>query len=136
MPSKQTVISNLDWLTERLSNRIWTVSVGVLATCLAYVIESIKKDGAPFLLPEQVAIPAAIALSSLIFDVLQYYAATQQNIVHLKQMEKASVTELQYDTNSLFYKMRLIAFRCKIILCVMSAVWLVVLSSHRVYSLV
>lgn len=42
MPTKAEVIENLNWVTERLSNRIWPLSVGVLATALAFIVESSK----------------------------------------------------------------------------------------------
>ena len=135
MPTKTDVIKNLDWVTERVSNRVWSVSVGVLATALAYIIESTKQDGTPFLLPQQVVGPAVVALLALIFDLLQYIAANSQDRALLRRMEKQNVTQLPYDSKSFWYTIRNTAYWVKIIFCFISVLWIVFLSIKRIISL-
>ncbi len=135
MPTKADVIKSLDWVTERISNRVWTISVGVLATALAFIIESTKNDGTPFLLPRQVAGPAAVALLALVSDLIQYIAANAQDTALLRKMETDGVIELSYDQNSSAYRVRKFAYWANIALCLGCAVWIAGLSAVRVISL-
>lgn len=136
MPTKEDVIENLDSLTERISNRVWTISVGVLATSLAYIIEGAKKEGEPFLEPYLVAGPVAVAILALTADLLQYLAAIQQNVKMLKTMEKSGETSLSYDRTSFFYKVRHAAYWTKVFACGVSALWLVFVSVQRAFSMI
>ncbi len=72
MPSKADLIEDLDWITNRISERVWVTSVGVLSFCLAFIIESIGAEKEGFLLPVQVIAPIVLALAALVFDLLQY----------------------------------------------------------------
>ena len=135
MPIKADVIKSLDWVTERISNRVWTVSIGVLATALVYIIESTKIDGTPFLLPQQVAGPAVVALLALLSDLIQYIAANAQDSALLRTMETSGVNELGYDRTSRPYQIRKFAYCAKIALCFGCVVWIAGLSIVRVISL-
>ncbi len=136
MPKKDKVIENLDWTTERLSNRVWSISVGVLATCLAYIVESTKTDADAFLEPEVIAVPACLAIISLLFDLLQYFAANRQSLSLLKEIETRGADEGLYDQDSLFARIRSFAYWAKISTCVVSAIWLVAVSTQRAFALI
>ncbi|HKK34800.1 MAG TPA: hypothetical protein VJ994_00740, partial [Paracoccaceae bacterium] len=68
MPDKATVIANLDRHTGRLSDRVWSVSVGVIAVSMTYVVES-AANREPFLTPAEVAPAAGLALLALLADL-------------------------------------------------------------------
>ena len=136
MPTIKEAIEDLNWQTERLSNRVWTICAGVIALSLTYIVESMKTDGVPFLLPRQVAIPAAIALAALFLDLLQYFAADQQTRSLLARMEKDDVQSLSYDKFDAMYRLRNLAYYGKIVLGLAAAIWMILLSVGRVISLV
>lgn len=136
MPTKSDLIDNLNWTTERLSSRVWSIAVGVLATCLAYIIESTKKNGEPFLSPVDVAMPAGIALIALLLDLLQYVAANRQSLALLREIEAKGAESGLYDPKSFASRLRSFAYTAKIGACVVSAVWLIVISTWRVLALI
>ncbi|MEL6207231.1 MAG: hypothetical protein AAFR47_18220 [Pseudomonadota bacterium] len=134
MPSRDEVIETLNWTTERLSNRVWSVSLGVLATSFAYIVESSRSDGEPFLEPSEVAGPAAVALLSLLADLLQYYVAQRQELRLLRRMKAEGVETMPYPRD-LHYRLRTIFYHVKIALTVIAVAWLVALSAIRVGAL-
>jgi len=136
MPSKADLIATLDWTTERMSNRVWALSAGVLATSLTYIIESTKKDGVPFLEPRYAGLPAVLALIAMGADLAQYYAASRQNIGLLDRMEREKADALGYDRSDMFFRLRFWAYNAKICACVAAALTLVVMSATRVYQLI
>ena len=136
MPTKQEVIENLNWTTARVSDRVWTISVGVLAVSLSYIIESTSEDGAPFLEPRQVAIPAALALLALCSDLVQYVAANRQNLELLRRMEAEGLTEGKFEAASAMRRLRTLAYHAKFLLCAASALWITALSAARAIDLI
>ncbi len=132
MPTKSKLMEDLDWLTERVSNRVWTISVGVLATCLTYIIESLKADGVPFLHPQQVTMPMALALLALVFDLMQYFAAIKQSGALLAKMEKDGSDSRMYNKKSFFYRLREFSFNAKFYLAGAAVLWLIAISGLRV----
>lgn len=131
MPTKQEVIENLNWTTARVSDRVWTISVGVIGVSMSYIIEA-SSEGEPFLPPERVALPAGIALLALCLDLVQYVAAHRQNMQLLRRMEIEGLTEGRFETGSAMRRLRSAAYRGKIGLCAIAGLWLVAVSAARV----
>lgn len=134
MPSRAEIIENLNWTTERLSNRVWTIALGVLATALAYIIEGAAADGAPFLPPAQAVAPATLALLALLFDLVQYYAANRQSLRLLMDMERDGKDSAPYTRTFLFH-VRTFSYHAKIVLTVAGVAWLIVASAIRTVAL-
>jgi hypothetical protein len=124
MPTKSEIIQDLNWVTERISNRVWTVSVGVIALALTYIVESTRSDGSPFLRPEQVAVPAVLALLALAFDLIQYIAANRQNVRILRRMEREGLSEARFDPAERMGRLRHLAYNLKISLSILSVGWI------------
>jgi len=127
MPDKATVIANLDRHTGRLSDRVWSVSVGVIAVSMTYVVES-AANREPFLTPAEVAPAAGLALLALLADLLQYLAAIRRNLGLLRTMEREGRAEMTFDT-------RAAAYWSKLALCVAATAWIVAVSAVRVLEL-
>ena len=134
MPKKAEVIENLNWVTERISDRVWTISVGVIAVSLTYIVESASGTATPFLTPRQVAIPAALALLALVCDLAQYMAANRQNLELLRRMEAEGLDEARFERD-LLWRARMLAYRAKFWFCVVAVLWIVVLTSARAVEL-
>ena len=135
MPTKQEVIENLNWTTARVSDRVWTISVGTLAASLSYIIESASADGAPFLEPRAVAFPAVLALLALCADLAQYVAADRQNVALLRRMEAERIEEALYDAGSAMRRLRGWAYNAKIGLCAAAALWITAVTASRALEL-
>ncbi|MFO7854517.1 MAG: hypothetical protein R6V44_04750 [Paracoccaceae bacterium] len=134
MPDKATVIENLDRHTGRLSDRVWSVSVGVIAVSMTYVVES-AANREPFLTPAEVAPAAGLALLALLADLLQYLAAIRQNLGLLRTMEREGRAEMTFDTRAAAYQLRSAAYWSKLALCVAATAWIVAVSAARVVEL-
>jgi hypothetical protein len=135
VPTKDDLIKDLDWVTQRVSDRVWSISAGTIAIALGYFVEGAKKDGEPFLRPELVAGPAALALLSLICDLAQYVAANRLQRKLLARMEEAEENQMDYDPSDLMYVLRGLFYNLKMFLCFAGAIWLVVISGWRVITL-
>jgi hypothetical protein len=135
MPTKQEVIDGIKWSTTRISDRVWTISVGVVAMSLGYIVESAAQGSEPFLEPRQVAVPAGLALLAMCADLVQYSAATRQDLELLRRMEAEGLSEARYKVSSASRRVRTIAYRSKFTLCIASAVILALLSTRRALEL-
>ncbi|MEL6999248.1 MAG: hypothetical protein ACFB03_12225 [Paracoccaceae bacterium] len=134
MPNKNEVIENLNWVTERISDRVWTVSVGVIAVSLSYIVESASGKSAPFLQPQQVAIPAVLALLALLSDLVQYVLANRQNIALLRRMEAEGVDEMRFPKDWMRAG-RSAAFSAKFGFCLIAVLWITVVTGVRAIEL-
>ncbi|TMV12539.1 hypothetical protein [Arenibacterium halophilum] len=135
MATKAQIIANLDWLTERISNRVWTISAGIVVISLAYVVEGSGSNGVAFLEPEQVSLPAAIALLSLLFDMLQYVFGTKSHTRILVRMEAEDQVDAKFDTTEIYYRAQKLSFFAKIGCCITASVWMILLIFIRVLEL-
>jgi hypothetical protein len=133
MPTKSEVIDNLKSITQRISDRVWTISVGVVAASLTYIVQSSRGDE-PFLEPHQVALPAALALLALACDLTQYMAANRQNYLLLRRMEAAGLEEAKYDIRDPMRRLRTYAYQAKCWLCIIAVGWIVVLTAVRSFA--
>ena len=130
------IIKDLDWISNRISERVWTISVGVLAFCLTFIVESISATGEPFLKPVQVIGPMILALISLICDLVQYMAAYTLSRQLLSILEAKNLNSGKYDPGSSAFKIREFSFRAKTSLCVLAAAWLIWAASIRTAGLI
>ena len=131
MPSQSELHEDLNWLSERISNRNWTISIGVMAFCITFIVESAGSQQAPFLDPKQVVGPIVLALLSLVFDIMQYIAAYSLSHGLLTAMESTDVDKLGYDRKAPAYRVRVAAFRVKVALSLAAAAWLIFVVGQR-----
>ena len=136
MPSKADLINDLDWITNRISDRVWVTSVGVLSFCLAFIVESIGAEKEGFLLPVQVIAPIVLALAALVFDLLQYLAGYKVSRDLLTKMEAQELSSMQFDRGHWASKSRKFFYGAKITLCIVSACWLMAVAVGRIFSLI
>lgn len=135
MPNRDEVIKAIDFLSGTVSQRIWTVSVGVLVFCLTFIVESISVATEAFLKPVQVVGPIVFALLSLLADLIQYIAGYLLNREMLQTMEQRNLIALAYNHDALSFKVRMWSFRTKIGFCLVSSVWLILVMGGRLLDL-
>ena len=134
MPNKQKVIENLERSTQRISDRVWTVAVGVLVFSLTFILEHVVKMPTE---PRFIAIAWLIAamilaIACLIFDLLQYIAGYYMNLRLLDKLDKSGELQGKFDNNSFAYRSRHAAFLLKIATCCAAAVMLTVVLGVRI----
>lgn len=135
MPTREEMIKELNWLTEHLSGRVWSVAVGVLATSLAFIVEAGKADGAPFLQPGQLIFPILLAILALTCDMLQYIASYLQYSEHKAKMQAQKAEFLAFDEGAVFAVWRTRAFRLKIVFAIGSVLWFIAISARAVFGM-
>lgn len=125
MPSKDDVLKDLASLSGRISDRLWTVSVGVLAFCITFILEAAGREHSPFLQPVQVIGPIILALSALVLDLVQYVAGYILNKLVLNEMETEGSEFKLYPSSALSRRVRITAFWLKLVFSIAATGWLI-----------
>ena len=93
MPPKENLIKDLDWISGHISGRIWTISIGVMAFTLTFIVESTGNPVNPFLRPAQVIGSSVCALVAVLFDLLQYLAGYRLSVDLLNRWRNRASTK-------------------------------------------
>ncbi|MCB1336286.1 MAG: hypothetical protein KDK10_02090 [Maritimibacter sp.] len=133
MASREKLIEDHNWLTERVSNRVWAVSTATIASCLAFLIEGGNAASEPFLSPKQLAIPLVASLLAVLSDLLQYWIAVRQTAKLLNAIEQADEENGQFDTNAWDYRVRSWSFKLKSLFAFVGVGWLTALIFLRLF---
>ena len=137
MPDIDNLIEELDWISEQVSKRVWTISVATLAFSFSFIIESIGNENKQaFLVPAMVIGPIVLVTLSMVFDLAQYLSGYQQNISMLRRAEKQDLEEINYDRTNFWYRLRSAAYQLKIGFCLAGTLWLVFVISFRMIALI
>jgi hypothetical protein len=118
MPKKADLVSELNWITEKISSQVWTLNLGTLGTTWSLVLA----DGLTILHAIWVFVPGLI---SLVCEMGQYLSGYWLARRLLTDMERNNREEFQYPKSSFLYRARQFFFGCKIVLTVIAAVVLV-----------
>lgn len=130
MPSKGKVIEELNYLSELVSNRTWTISLSILALCWALILPA--KDKA-LDVSENLLFPSILgAVLALFADLSQYSAGLFLNRRILRKMEKSNLEELGYSLRDPLYRIRQFMFSAKVISALLAALWLVGALTHMI----
>ena len=118
MPKKADLISELGWITNKISSQVWTLNLGTLGTTWSLLIAerfSISN-----------AIPVFVpSLLSILCEMGQYLCGYWLPLRLLRKMERENLTEFEYPTDSLLYRARDFFFVWKVVLAIAGAVILV-----------
>ena len=119
MPKKADLLSELDWVTSKISSLVWTINVGALGTTWSLLIA--KQFS--FLNAIWIFVPSIL---SLLCEMAQYLSGYLLARGLLRKMERESLTEFDYPTGNVLYKARDFFFVCKIVLAIVAGVILLV----------
>jgi hypothetical protein len=116
-----TVYTDLDRVTDRISQQTRTIAVGVLALVWLFLAGG---DKAP-VLPHKVNLVVLLltggaALMALVFDYLQYLAAYWDSRKLKEEAEREGSKEVEYDCSTRLYRARTFSFRAKQVLTLLS----------------
>jgi hypothetical protein len=126
MRSKDKLLEDLDWLTDKISSAVWKLSVGTLGTTWSLLIASGSiperlrfgnREAYPILL---------LCILAMMFDMIQYLAAYRDADRIRRRIEASRLTEFEYDESTFLYKLRKWSFCIKIVLTVAGTIVLLV----------
>lgn len=111
MSSKQDIIKEMDFLSDRISTQVRTVALGLLVITWGLLIA--KSDVAiEVAKPMKKSLMAigGIAILTMFFDFLQYFFGYWVTHALFKQMERENKDEGKYKYSDLRYKLRVYLF--------------------------
>jgi hypothetical protein len=149
VPTDAQLIARLDVVTDKLSTQVRTLAVGLLAFAgglLVTGLGAVKPNGEGLQFPGWVQfrllLIAALALTTLLFDLLQYvllYVLTRQTRERLKKkiailnaedvLLDASVVEVGYDQDCFSHRGARACFWLKIASLAFATSWLFVIAA-------
>lgn len=114
MATKEKIIGDLDFVTDRLSTQVRTLALGVLAFIWGIIIsdsQTAKSIAEP--LRAQLLGIAGGAILTMLLDFLQYVAGYLNTASVLAEIEKIKATEGTYDYGSWGFRFRRFFFWSK-----------------------
>jgi hypothetical protein len=124
MPTKADLLSELNWVTNKISSQVWTLNVGTLGTTWSLLITGGLPGDLRFTTRNAIWIFVPCLLS-LLAEMAQYLCAYRLGRQLLFDMEQNARAEFQYPTSSILYKSREFFFQSKVILTIAAAVILI-----------
>ena len=118
-------------MSGRISERLWTISVGVLVFCVTFILDAAGKQHSPFLETRHVIGPIILALSALVLDLVQYVAGYILNKLLLNEMEAEGSKFKLYPSSAISRRVRIAAFWLKLLFSIAATGWLIVVIGRR-----
>jgi hypothetical protein len=123
MPALESIIKELEFLSDRLSSQARAIAIGLLALSWTILVgESTTLRSLADNLRSRLLIVSVLAISALIFDFLQYlfgYVGVNQT---RKKAEKARASSMEYSYETLPWRFRIVSFWIKLLLTLAAAV--------------
>jgi hypothetical protein len=132
MPTKKDLIEELNFLTDLISNRVRTISFGILAFCWLFILQNISGQKS-IISNKQLMIPVFLAILSLVADFTQYWFGYYTTRSLLRQSENENNDDINYDYRSLGYLMRTVMFYAKQLLMALATIWLLVILGSKIF---
>jgi uncharacterized membrane protein len=119
MAAKDKIIADLDFITDRISTQVRTVSLSVMATVWLFAVGGKDTPVLPKA-PDKnlLLIAGGLCLLALLVDYLQYVAGYLGTRKILAAGEKAGQTDFKYDYGAWTYRLRTVLFWLKQVLVV------------------
>jgi hypothetical protein len=123
MRTKEDLLKDLDWLTDKISSQVWTLNLGTLATTWSLLIaagnvEKLRIGGAN-------AIPImGLCILAMLCELIQYLAGYANARLILDGLQDSGRTDFEYDRSAPLYILREACFYTKIALTLAAAIWL------------
>jgi hypothetical protein len=125
------VITELGFVTDRLSAQVRTTALGALALSWGLLIgESETARALAAQLRWHLVGVGATAVFALFCDFLQYVAGYVNTLRVYRQMQKAKKTEASYDEHAPFFRLRKFFFYAKMVVLSVAVIWLLTALGH------
>ena len=124
MPTLEKVIEDLNWLSDRISTQVRTMSIGLLAITWGLLIGKPEiSQPLPLWLKKNLLAIGILTLVVMLSDFLQYFFGLLVVDSLRKSMEKMKQTEAEYDYGTITYRLRKLFFWVKLVLVVIACIW-------------
>jgi hypothetical protein len=123
VPNKKDLMDELDFLTDLISNRVRTISFGIVAFCWLFILQNITDNNA-IMSNKRLLIPVILSILALFADFAQYWFGFYTTRTLLREIESDLIGEVFYDYRSLGFRLRNAMFYSKQILMVSATIWL------------
>jgi len=124
VPTIKEVIEDLDWLTDRISTQVRTISVSLLAITWGLLIGKPEiSQPLPLWLKKNLLPIGILALVAMFSDFLQYIFGMLVVDSLRKSMEEKKQAEAKYDYGTKPYKLREFFFWAKLVLAIIACLW-------------
>ena len=124
MPTLKEVIEDLNWLCDRISTQVRTMSIGLLAITWGLLIGKPEiSQPLPLWLKKNLLAIGILTLVVMLSDFLQYFFGLLVVDSLRKSMEKMKQTEAEYDYGTITYRLRKLFFWVKLVLVVIACIW-------------
>ena len=124
MPTLEKVIEDLDWVCDRISTQVRTISIGLLAITWGMLISKPEiSEPLPLWLKKNLLAIGILGLVTMFSDFLQYFFGLLVVDGLRKSMEEKKQTEAEYDYSTITYKLRDFFFWAKLVLVVIACIW-------------
>ena len=130
MQTKEKLVEQLDWLTDKISSQVWTLNLGTLATTWSLLIASGSVEKLR-IGPANAIFIMALCIVAMLFELGQYFAGYRNALSILDRLESSGQTEFEYDKSAPLYVLRKWLFCGKIALTLFAALWLVVILARK-----
>ena len=78
-------------------------------------------------------VPICLAISALVADFAQYWFGYLDNLLVKNRMKHNGLEDLEYDENSLTYRLRGMMFYTKQVLMIGAAIWLIAILAAVIF---
>jgi hypothetical protein len=124
VPTLEKVIEDLDWICDRISTLVRTISIGLLAITWGMLIGKPEiSQPLPLWLKKNLLAIGILGLVTMFSDFLQYFFGLFVVDGLRKSMEKKNQIEAEYDYSTITYKLREFFFWLKLILIIIACIW-------------
>lgn len=135
MPTLDRIVTELEFLSDRLSTQVRTIAIGLLAVTWATLIgESTTLRSLAGQLRSKLLVVAALCVLALVFDFVQYLFGYVTVNRTRRQIEDAQQREGKYDYESLSWCLRNLFFWAKQAIILAAAVLFLVVLVPYIYS--
>jgi hypothetical protein len=131
MVDKTGLISELQFLSDKLSDRSRVIAGGIIAIWWATLVG--EKTPPMGLNATALLGPVVCAALTILFDVLQYVVGYLQYFFALRQLERGVATDYKFDKGDPFVRTRTGLFVVKQIAAVSAACWLIAILLRRLW---
>ena len=124
MPTLKEVIEDLNWVCDRISTQVRTMSIGLLAITWGLLIGKPEiSQPLPLWLKKHLLAIGIVALVAMFSDFLQYFFGFRIVDNLRKSMEEKKQAKAEYDYTTITYKLREFFFWVKLALVVVACIW-------------
>ena len=130
MAKKADLIKDLDYLSEKVSERTRVMALAIIAIWWGALVGKETMNGFS---PNVMTGPLCLAALSILSDFMQYSMIYLANRRLLHNLEREKLDEFSYDTKSIPYKLRNLLFYLKQIFMAVGLAWFIVRVSILVF---